>query len=119
MPAWDDIRLPLARLRKWVKIQEEAIEQARIVAAKALDAGDRPQCLAALQLVMRAQGELIALVAPKKTAAKSKSGAEPESAESEAEDNAVPITSEPELDVSAMTDEELRRIVEEGHQRPQ
>ena len=101
-------------LRRWIKGQEAAIEQAQIVASKALEAGNLSQCLLALQLAMRAQGELIALVAPKKAAAKSKSGAETESAESEAEDDAVPISSEPELDVRAMTDEELKRIVEEG-----
>jgi hypothetical protein len=106
--------LPLARLRKWVKAQEDAIEQARSVAAKALDAGDLALCLAALQLVTRTQGELIALVVPKKAAAKSKSAAEAKSAESEAEEDAVPITSEPLPDVSAMTDEELERIVAEG-----
>ena len=41
-PGIETAPLPLARdkLRKWIKVQEDAIEQARIVASKALDAGD-------------------------------------------------------------------------------
>jgi hypothetical protein len=111
-PGIETAPLPLARdkLRKWIKVQEDAIEQARIVASKALDAGDLALCLAALQLVTRTQGEVIALVVPKKAPARSKSAAKAESAESEADEDAVPITSEPLPDVSAMTDEELKRI---------
>ena len=43
----------LPQMRKWVKVQEDAIEKARIVASKALQAGNLSQCLLALQLVTR------------------------------------------------------------------
>jgi hypothetical protein len=105
---------PLALSPKLKKTQEGIIERALSQADKLFAAGDSAQGYKFLELAMRAQGELIALVAPKKAAAKSKSGAEAESAESEAEDDGVPISSAPLPDVRAMTDEELRRIVEEG-----
>jgi hypothetical protein len=103
--------LPLARnkFRKWVETQENGIEQARQLASKALEAGDRAQCLAALQLVMRTQGELIALFAPKKAAGKSKSAAATESAESGADADEVPITPKT-PDLSQMSDEEVARL---------
>jgi hypothetical protein len=97
-----------SRLRKWVKVQEAAIEQARIVASKALAAGNLSQCLLALQLATRTQGELIALVAPKKTARRSKSAAETEPTGSEAEEDAVPTSTLP--DFSQMSDEEVARL---------
>jgi hypothetical protein len=109
-----EVRRNATLLRKWVKSQEEAIEQARIVASKALEAGNLSQCLLALQLVTRTQGELIALAAPKKAVAKSKSAAEAESSESEAAEGAVPTTARAPIDVSKFSTEELERIVEEG-----
>jgi hypothetical protein len=62
---------------------------------------------------MRTQGELIVLVAPKKAAAKSKSAAEAESEELGTED-AVPTP----LDLSKMSDEELKRILAEDETGP-
>jgi hypothetical protein len=93
----------LPQMRKLVKVQEGAIEQARIVASKALQAGNLSQCLLALQLVARMQSELIALFAPKKAPVKPKSAAETETAEPDAEEEELP-------DVSKMSDEEIERL---------
>jgi hypothetical protein len=76
-------QLPIARdkLRKWIKSQEDAIEQVRTLASKALEAGDRAQSLATLQLATRTQAELIALATPKKAApGKSRAAVELQSA---------------------------------------
>jgi len=110
-PHDEDLRdrlLTLGTLRKWVRVQEGAIEQARLVAAAALEAKDLAQALAALQLVTRAQAELIALVAPKRTAAKSEAAPD---AEPDVEDHNAPITpSPPAPDFSKMSDEEVERL---------
>jgi hypothetical protein len=107
--------LPIVRnkLRGWIKEQEAAIEQARSSAAEAREASNLALSLAALQLAMRAQAELIALAAPKKPTVKSRSAAEPESAESGGEEGAVtpsePSAPEP-IDWSKVSDEELERL---------
>jgi hypothetical protein len=97
--------LPLARLRKWTKNQEDMIVKARLVASKALAADDLAKCLEALHLAMRAQAELIALVAPKRTV-RSKSPTESES-QPDANDDA-PIMPVP--DLSQMSDEEVMKL---------
>jgi hypothetical protein len=97
--------LPLARLRKWTKNQEDMIEKARLVASKALAADDLAKSLEALHLAMRAQAELIALVAPKRTV-KSKSPTESES-QPDANDDA-PIMPVP--DLSQMSDDEVMKL---------
>jgi hypothetical protein len=105
--------LPLRRnrLRKWVKAQEDTIEQVRIVASKAFAAGDLAKCLEAHHLAMRAQAELIALVAPKRTV-KSKAPTEAE-AEPDADDNDTSVAPEVVEDMSKLSEEELERIVGE------
>lgn len=98
--------LPLTRLPKWIKIQESMIGRARSVADKANAAGDLAKCLEALQLAMRMQSELIALAAPKRTAAKSEAEPEPD-----AEDSNAPITPRPPpVDLSKLSDEEIARL---------
>jgi hypothetical protein len=97
------------KIRRWVETQENGIEQARHLAADARQAGDRAQCLAALQLAMQMQSELLRLFVPKNEPTKSKPAAETESAESGADDDEVPITPKT-PDLSKMSDEEVARL---------
>jgi hypothetical protein len=111
------VPLPVARnkVRGWIKVQEAAIEQARSLAAEAREVGNLALSLAALQLATRTQADLIALAAPKKATGKSKSAAETESAESDAEEDEGAIESAPSapsasIDVSKLSDEELAEL---------
>jgi hypothetical protein len=101
----------LPQMRKWVQVQEGAIEQVRVLAAKALEAGNLSQCLLAWQLVTRMQSELIALFAPNKAPAKSTETAETETAEPDAEEEELP-------DLSKMSDEEIERLARDPEAAP-
>src|ERR1700736_2178064 len=86
----DATPLPLQRdrLRKWVRVQKAAIEEARLLTSEAREAGDRKECFRLLVLRIETQSELLTLVGAKKATGRPKVAAEPES---EAEDGVSPI----------------------------